>query len=374
MTPSPSSSPSSTLSAPDAPADSRTGAARSIVAMEAVGNDVRGAVRRALEAAEWKRAIPAGAPIALKVNLGWDLFIPGSITSPMVAEAVILELREHAGPITMVEADQVLEDIETAYVRSGMAEVCRRTGVAWVNMSRQEAEVVRRPDNAVLRQIAVPRILREALLVTVPVMKTHAKTRITGALKNQWGCLPKMRHEYHLVLDDALADLNVVMRPALAIMDATVGLEGNGPKSGRPRIADRILCSTDPVALDTVQALVMGIDPGTVRHLETCAARGLGTRDPSRIEVRGLPAERDGAGFLPARHNAVSLVETLLRQSALKKLFFDTPIFGACLAGAKLYYRTWTAMQAERHWEAVRRHPLYGPQWRPGWKGLEPGR
>ena len=74
--------------------------------------DVRRAVGRALEAVEWKRLIPRGADVAVKVNLGWDLFIPGSISSPMVVEALILEIRDHVGRIRMVEADQVLEDIE----------------------------------------------------------------------------------------------------------------------------------------------------------------------------------------------------------------------------------------------------------------------
>src|SRR2546426_2733700 len=188
---------------------------RAIVALEPVQGDVRAAHRRCLEAVEWKRVMPAGSPVALKVNLGWDLFIPGSITSPLFAEALILEMRDHVGKLYMVEADQVLEDIEIAFQKSGMAEVCRRTGVEWVNMSRQGGEALRMPENTVLRELTVPRGLREALLVTVPVMKTHAKTRITGALKNQWGCPPKMRHEYHLVLDDALADLNSAMRPVL---------------------------------------------------------------------------------------------------------------------------------------------------------------
>jgi uncharacterized protein (DUF362 family) len=317
---------------------------------------------------------PAGAAVALKVNLGWDLFIPGSITSPLVAEALILEMRGHVGRLCMIEADQVLEDVEKAFARSGMAAVCRRTGVEWVNMSRCGGETLSAPENKVLRSITVPRVLREAVLVTMPVMKTHAKTRISGALKNQWGCLPQMRHEYHLVLDEALADLNAVIRPAFALMDATVGLEGNGPKSGRPRVTDRILCSADPVALDTIQAISMGIDPTTVAHLATCAARGIGTSDRRSIEVRGPSPEDEGVHYLPARHNPVSLVETLLRRSWLKKLFFDTPIFRICLVGAKLYYRIWTALKAQACWRAVRRHPLYGPQWSPEWRGLEHGR
>lgn len=342
-----------------------------VVAVRPVEDDVRRAVREAMEAVGWTEALPAGKPVALKVNLGWDLFIPGSITSPMVAEAVILELRRHAGRVVVVEADQVLEDIERAFRRSGMAEVCRRTGAEWVNMTRAPMDVVDHPENVVLRRVEIPRILREMPLVTLPVMKTHAKTVLSGALKNQWGCLNKMRHEYHLVLDDALADLNSIVRPALAVMDATVALEGNGPKSGTPRFVDRVLCSTDPVALDTVQAILMSIPPAEVAHLARCAARGVGCCDRSRIEVRGTRPEDEPVPFARARHNAVSAVETLLRKSLIKRLVFDTPLFHACLVGAKVYYHGWTAARAAAHWRRVRAHPLYGPQWRPGWPGLE---
>jgi uncharacterized protein (DUF362 family) len=344
--------------------------ATSRVALEPVRGDVRVAVRRALEAVRWRQVIPAGATVALKVNLGWDLFIPGSITSPLFAEAVIHELRDHVGRMVMVEADQVLENVERAFRGSGMAAVCRRTGVEWINMTRAPQVIERFPENRVLREIEVPRILREAILVTLPVMKTHAKTGISGALKNQWGCLNTMRHEYHLVLDDALADLNGVIPPRLSVMDGTVGLEGNGPKSGRPKVADRVLCSTDPVALDTIQTLCMGLDPASVTHLASCAARGVGTNERTRIEVLGLQPEAHVVEFRPARHNAVSRVETLLRRSTIKRLVFNTPLFHLCLLGAKAYYHGWTTLRAAAHWRRIRAHPVYGAQWSTDWPGL----
>jgi hypothetical protein len=34
-------------------------------------------VRRAMEAADWKRYITPGADVTLKPNLGWDKLIPG---------------------------------------------------------------------------------------------------------------------------------------------------------------------------------------------------------------------------------------------------------------------------------------------------------
>jgi uncharacterized protein (DUF362 family) len=343
----------------------RTGPdAAAVVAVEYAGRDVRAAVRRALEAADWTHAVPAGADVCLKVNLGWDLFIPGSITSPLVVESLIEAIRPHVGKIYLVEADQVLEDVERAFRSSGMAEVCRRTGATWLNLSRERTVPVHRSDNVVLKRIDVPWVLREALLITVPVMKTHAKTGLTGALKNQWGCLSKLRHEYHLVLDEALADVNSVLRPVLALMDATIGLEGNGPKSGRPRVADRILCSADPVALDTVQAVIMGLDPTSVSHLATCAARGIGTNDRTAIEVRFSEPLPPLTPFAPARHNLVSRVETFLRRSPVKHVVFDTPLFRLPLFGAKMYYRAWARRYAGLAWDAAAAHPVYGPQWR----------
>ncbi len=337
---------------------------KAVVAVESSAHDVGESVRRALQAVGWTQAVPAGVDVALKVNLGWDLFIPGAITSPLVVACLIEAIRGHVGRIFVVEADQVLENVERAFAASGMAEVCRRLGATWVNLSREPTVSVDCPDNVVLKRIDVPKVLREALLITVPVMKTHAKTGLTGALKNQWGCLDKLRHRHHLVLDDALADLNSVVRPALALMDGTIGLEGNGPKSGRPRVVDRILCSTDPVALDTVQATIMGIDPATVRHLATCAARGIGTNDRAAISVRSSEALPEVAPFLPARHNVVSRYETQLRRSSLQRLVFDTPLFQLALLGAKAYYRAWAWRWAGRAWDAAAAHPVYGPQWR----------
>ena len=118
------------LSPMESPAQPDSGAQqtpKAVVAVEYSGRDVRQAVRRALEAANWTHAIPAGADVSLKVNLGWDIFIPGAITSPLVVEALIETIRARVGKIYVVEADQVLENVERAFHSCGMAEVCRRT-------------------------------------------------------------------------------------------------------------------------------------------------------------------------------------------------------------------------------------------------------
>jgi uncharacterized protein (DUF362 family) len=338
----------------------------STVSIIQVSDSVQQAVREALELVSWRTHLEKGKPTALKVNLGWDLFIPGSITSPWVVEGVIRTIREWVGPIFVVESDQVLERIEIAFRKSKLNEVCEREGVTWVNMSHSEMVKVPVESAAIFDHLELPKILLDTQLVTIPVMKTHAKTGISGSLKNQWGCISKLRHNYHLVLSNALADINQAVRPALALMDATIALEGNGPKSGKPKIVNRILASADPVALDTVQATVMGLDPGGVEHLQVCASRGLGENRIDHIDLLGEQDARNlNFGFTPATHNLVSRLEEILRRSRWKWVFFDTPLFILMLIGAKFWYLVWFyVVSGKKHWRTVLSHPFYGILWK----------
>ncbi len=188
--------------------------------------------RRAMELADWTRFVTPGADLALKANLGWDKLIPGAISAPWVVEGVILTVRERAGRVFLVESDQVVLDVERAVRLTGLLELCRRLDVTWCNMSCGATVRVRDDRRVVLRDVNIPEILTRTELITLPLVKTHNKTTVTGALKNQWGCLESLRHTFHLVLTDAIADVNCLIQPRFAVMDGTVGLEGNGPKSG----------------------------------------------------------------------------------------------------------------------------------------------
>jgi uncharacterized protein (DUF362 family) len=59
-------------------------------------------------------------------------------------------------------------------------------------------------------------------MVSLPKLKTHALTRMTGSIKNQFGCVPGiLKGEYHVKLPDLqnfaqmLVDLNSFLKPRL---------------------------------------------------------------------------------------------------------------------------------------------------------------
>ena len=331
-------------------------------------DDVIASVQRAMELAHWQEFIPRGAEVSLKPNLGWDLFLPGAVTSPWALEGVVRTIHDWVAKIYVVESDQVVVDVEKAFRLNRIDRVCREYGLTWVNMTRGPMQTVSLPHGRVLKELTVPEILLRTHLVTVPVMKTHNKTVITGAIKNQWGCLPMFRHNYHLVLDAALADINSVARPCFAMMDATVGLEGNSPKSGMPKVVNRMLASGDFVALDAVAAKVMGFDPARIGHLNECVAAGLGVADLGRITTVGDDGLSLNLQFVPAQHNAVSWFELVLRRRpVLRRLFFDTPLFRLCCNLTLAYYAAWYYVLGigRGRRDHILSATAYGAQWRP---------
>lgn len=324
------------------------------------------AVEEAMELAHWRQHVPRGVAVALKPNLGWDLFLPGAITGPWVIEGVVRMLRGWADPMYLVESDQVVVHVDRAFRYNHLGALCERYGVRWVNMTHLPLVRVPVPRPRVLPELWVPELLRDTVLVTLPVMKTHNKTTITGAIKNQWGCLPMFRHQYHLVLDAALADINQVARPVFAVMDATVALEGDSPKSGIPRVVDRVLASSDAVALDAVAARMMGFDPGSIGHLLECHAAGLGQCRLDHINVQGEPLDEIQLRFRPAHHNLVSWAELVLRKRPwLRPLVFETPVFRLCCWLTTAYYDAWYSLLGigRRRRDRILHHTRYGAQW-----------
>lgn len=136
-------------------------------------------------------------------------------------------------------------------------------------------------------------------LVSLPKLKPHGLVRFTGAIKNQFGCVPGiLKSEYHVRMPDPydfsamLVDLNTLIRPRLYIMDAIVAMEGNGPRAGPPKKLGLLLFSTDPVAMDSIACKIIDLDPGFVPTLEAGERAGLGAYHYEDIEVIGDDIER----------------------------------------------------------------------------------
>ena len=120
-------------------------------------------------------------------------------------------------------------------------------------------------------------------LINVSKLKTHGMMAMSCAVKNMFGTVGgTLKPEYHFRFPNAelfssmLVDLNEFYKCKLNIVDAVIGMEGNGPTQGTPRKIGCILASKEPYNLDFVCAKIIGLDPFSVPtivesiHRELC--------------------------------------------------------------------------------------------------------
>jgi uncharacterized protein (DUF362 family) len=284
-----------------------------------------------MAACKWEAIVPRDGSVALKLNL--NTAVPEKVesanTSPALVESVCRVLQARTHNITLVEAHAYRNTAEEAFAATGIYEIAQRTGVQVVNLSHAPCREVGNPILGSLPQI----LLDADVFITLPVVKTHALTYFTGALKNQWGCVPRYdRISLHWALDGLLVDLQRLLKPQLCIMDGIVGVDRRGPTNGRPRRLDIVLGSTDAVALDATAMRLVGLDPARARHVVMAAQAGLGQFQPEEIQVDSdWEPEPGWTPFEPAQLDwAVAGMNRLSRYAWFRRYFLEvTPVFEA---------------------------------------------
>ncbi|WP_419659109.1 4Fe-4S ferredoxin iron-sulfur binding domain protein [Desulfosarcina variabilis str. Montpellier] len=137
-------------------------------------------------------------------------------------------------------------------------------------------------------------IIEADVVISLPKFKTHGLTVMTGAVKNSYGFLPgAQKARLHKIagspfrFHELIVDVFKLRVPNLFVMDAVVGMQGNGPASPDLRDIGLILAADNAVAMDAVVATMMGLDPGRLRFLQKAAEAGLGSWNLDDIELDG---------------------------------------------------------------------------------------
>lgn len=176
---------------------------------------------------------------------------------------------------------------------AGLKRVADELGIKLADFNRGRA-VAHKEALLIKRFIIANGVLAADGLVSLPKLKTHGLTRMTGAVKNQLGCVPGLlKSQQHAKTPDPydfatmLVDLNTLIKPRLYIMDAIIAMEGNGPRGGKPRKLGVLLLSSDPIAMDAIACKLIDLNPAFVPTSEPGERAGLGTYHYENIEVVG---------------------------------------------------------------------------------------
>ncbi|MHA2142916.1 MAG: DUF362 domain-containing protein [Candidatus Thorarchaeota archaeon] len=209
-----------------------------------------------------------------------------SVTDVKVVEAIVrLILETDQGlAIKIVESDSQSKYAEEAFEKFGYVDLestMRNEGfdVSLVNLSKSPLVKMDFKGRYFNRPELPDLFANPHFFVSVAAAKTHYLTTITGALKNQFGVLPRKDQAfYHSHIDDVVIDLNQLIQPNLCIVDARVGVEGwNGPKTRQLGV---FIVGQKPASVDAIMARIMGFEPREIKHVVESSQLGLGGLDP----------------------------------------------------------------------------------------------
>ncbi len=267
--------------------------------------------RELLDLAGYRDVIDPAVDTALKINISWHFFFPGSSTTPWQLEGVVRSMLAdgydpaliHGCHNRTVVIDARLGERENRQVHVLEAHGLRNVhlyeaGEEWVPVRDAVGDLASRflcLNDVYPHGFSIPARFVDENIIHLPTVKTHVFTTTTGAMKNAFGgLLNERRHWTHPVIHETLVDLLMIQqhihRGVFAAMDGTFTGDGPGPRCMIPRVGNVILASADQVAIDAVAARLMGFDPLSIRYIRIAHDLGLGCGDPRDIRIVGDPA------------------------------------------------------------------------------------
>ncbi len=236
-----------------------------------------------------KRFVKPGNIVVVKPNIGWDRKPEfAANTHPLVVRAIVGECLA-AGAKKVKVFDRTCNDPRRCYENSGISDAVK--DLKNVELKHIDYDKFKR---VTLNGVFLKdwELYNEALTadvyINVPVAKHHGLTRLTLASKNVMGIMGGNRGYIHRNIEHALADINSVVKPHLNIIDATRILLDNGPQGGQlkdVRILNKVIASTDIVAIDAYATTLFGLKPEDISITKVAYERRLGEINLSKVKV-----------------------------------------------------------------------------------------
>ncbi|MFO0837719.1 MAG: DUF362 domain-containing protein [Phycisphaerae bacterium] len=263
--------------------------------------DLLSIVEGGLDALGVDRSFVRGKSVLLKPNLVETAVGHAHInTHPaLVAAAAEAFRRRDARDVLVAEGQGHNRDSLLVLDESGMGAALREAKLRFVDLNHDDVEALGNAGKWTnLDKLYLPRTLRAAdLIVSMPKIKTHHWAGVTCAMKNLFGVMPGIvygwpKNVLHWAgISRSILDINATVRPALAIVDGIVGMEGDGPIMGSPKPLGCVVMGRDFPAVDATCVRLMGLNPTGVEYL-TAASGKLGATLESNIYQRGERIER----------------------------------------------------------------------------------
>lgn len=257
---------------------------------------VKPALEEAVNAVNGLDFVKSGMKIIIKPNLvSFKKPDAAATTHPALLEALVEMLLARGAGVTIGDSPggpHSLPLLNRVYAATGMDRVEKLGAKLNRNMNEKTVDF---PEGKVLKNFTYTEYLDEAdAIIDFCELKSHGMLGMSAAVKNLFGTIPGLKKpEVHYKFQndaefaDMLVDLNEYFKPRLAICDAVVGMEGNGPTAGTPRQIGAIIASKSTYYADVVGAELIGMNIDGLPTLQAAYERGFAPASSKNLRVYG---------------------------------------------------------------------------------------
>lgn len=225
-----------------------------------------------------------GDKVLLKVNAAFATPpVIGATTHPDVVSQVATLCFE-AGAAQVVVADNPINDPASCFSLSGIESAARKAGAQVMLPRPDRFEPYTLKGGQLIRNwpvFSAPLRWADKVIGLAPV-KDHHRSGVSLGIKNWYGLLGGRRNIFHQQIHTIIADLAMMVKPTLVILDGTWSMTANGPTGGSTddlKATRTVVAGTDPVAVDAFGATLLGRTAEDLPHLKMAQAAGAGTTD-----------------------------------------------------------------------------------------------
>lgn len=233
--------------------------------------------------------------VGLLINSPWRH--PGSCVAPEITMAVVRMCLE-AG----AKEIGVFKGISSSYWRRSPLSERFRDEIGNIQDIGGSYTEVPIPHGRSLKKAEIARSLLDCdVFINISIAKDHTGTRFSGTMKNMMGATSASTNSFFHhgsgkgfgyyddieFLSQCIADVNLVRKPDLCILDGTEILKTNGPGGpGKLLKPQKVFAGVDRVAMDAYGASLLGVYPEDIQMIRMAHAHGLGEIALPRIRIQ----------------------------------------------------------------------------------------
>jgi uncharacterized protein (DUF362 family) len=240
-----------------------------------------------------ERFVKPGETVAIKPNVAFatPAMLCATTNPELVAEVVRLCYSRGKAKKVIV-TDNPINDPASCFTLSGIGKAASAAGAEVVLPKAHLFKLTTLPGGLLIKNwpIFFEPLSKVDKLIGIAPVKNHHRAGASMTMKNWYGLLGGRRNIFHQDINTIIAELAMLVRPTLVILDGTEVMMTNGPTGGSISDLKRVntlIASTDCVAADSYGCGLLDMKVSDLPYLAKAEKAGAGTADYESLKPLG---------------------------------------------------------------------------------------